>query len=262
MQIYIVDDALGAAELSAQLIMEAVVDEGARNLGFATGQTMVPVYEKLIKLVARGNVDMSRAAWRTFNLDEYVGLSGQHPGSFRYFMEHHLFQPLNLEPGQTHFLNGLAQDLEAECLRYENVLHAHPLDLQVLGLGINGHIGFNEPGTPWDSRTHRVRLSAATKSQNRDSFPGAMPQEALTMGIRSIADATRILLVAIGGHKAEAVYRAAGGAKTVDCPASALQDHPHVRLVVDRAAAQLLLSDGQSGAHAEVIHVRPAMGGG
>ncbi len=261
MQVYIAGDNLGAAELSARLIIESIVEDRARNLGFATGQTMVPIYAKVVKQVANGNLDLSCEAWRTFNLDEYVGLSGVHPSSFRYFMEQHLFRWLKLEPEQIHFLNGLAPDLERECLRYEDILHTHPLDLQVLGLGVNGHIGFNEPGTAWDSRTHRVHLSAETQAHNRDSFPGTMPQEALTMGIRSILDAARIVLVATGAHKAEAVYRATRGAKTIDCPASALQEHSNVRIVADRAAAQLLLDDGQSGANVEVIHVQPSVGG-
>lgn len=242
MQIYIVDDSQSAADLAAEHIIEAV-ETGARHLGLATGQTMVPVYRSLVERCQNRRQDLSIADWQTFNLDEYVSLAAGHVGSFHHFMQTHLFEPLGLSSSQTHLLDGMASDLTAECADYERRLAASGLDLQLLGLGINGHIGFNEPGTPWDSRTHVVSLSAETMAQNGPDFPGVMPERALTMGMESIMQARKILTVATGASKAPALLAAILGPKTPSCPASALQRHAHARFIIDREAAALLIAE-------------------
>jgi glucosamine-6-phosphate deaminase len=242
MQIFVVDDSLAAADLAAQLMVEAH-QQGARRYGLATGQTMVPVYRALVQAVHAARPAVEVSTWETFNLDEYVGIPAEHPGSFRAFMEEHLFGPLNVPRGRTHLLNGMASDLEAECEAYESLLNQGGLDYQLLGIGMNGHIGFNEPGTPWDSDTHRMRLTAETLEQNRALFPGVMPDAALTMGIGSILRAQKILVVATGPTKADAVFRAIAGPLDLACPASALQGHSRVQYVLDRLAAQKLLAD-------------------
>ena len=251
MQIHIVDDGRAAANFAAQLIVDAH-NNGGRTFGLATGQTMVPVYEALVNQVRHAQI--AADTWETFNLDEYVGIPSRHPGSFRYFMEEHLFGPLNLPRERTHLLDGMAEDLQAECARYEEALERADLDLQILGIGINGHIGFNEPGTPWDSRTHVIRLTQETLEQNGPGFPGKIPEEALTMGIQSILRACAIVVVAIGEKKAEAVRRAITGLPDVQCPASSLQTHGHVQYVIDQKAATLLLDDPEIQAHEVIQH--------
>ncbi len=252
MKVYITDDLLSAGDLSAQWIIEAH-QAGARRFGLATGQTMIPVYRALVDRIRAEPSRLDVAAWETFNLDEYVGISADHPGSFHHFMEEHLFSHINLERSRTHVLNGQAPDLEAECLRYENEIECARLEFQLLGIGMNGHIGFNEPGTPWNSRTHKVHLSEETLEQNRPSFPGEMPREALTMGIASILRAETIVVVAIGASKANAVLQAITGPPDVLCPASALQQHRSVRYVLDRAAAKGLLASREIFQQHEII---------
>lgn len=242
MQVYIADDGLRAADLTAELMIKAYHD-GARTFGLATGQTMVPVYQALVDRIRAQGLDVSRDDLETFNLDEYVGLPATHPGSFRQFMQEYLFSPLHLPSERCHLLNGMAADLNQECAHYDELLERRGLDIQLLGIGTNGHIGYNEPGTAWESRTHRMRLSHDTIAQNRDQFPGDLPEEALTMGIWSILQAKAILVVAIGASKAEAVAKAICGPLDVNLPASALQNHPDVTYLLDAKAAERLLAD-------------------
>jgi glucosamine-6-phosphate deaminase len=191
---------------------------------------------------ATGNTDWSRAS--TFNLDEFAGIDACHPGSFRTFMERHLFEGVNLRAERIHFLNGSAADLNAECDRYEAAIDAAGgIDLQLLGIGTNGHIGFNEPGDDLPVRTHRVRLMESTRRDNAmlfDNDPSRVPAEALSMGIGTILRARRIVLVATGRTKAKCIREATGGRLTTHVPASMLQVHADVELILDLEAASLI----------------------
>jgi glucosamine-6-phosphate deaminase len=211
-------------------------------LGLASGRTPVDGYAELRRLYATGNTDWSRAS--TFNLDEFAGIDSRHPGSFRTFMQRHLFEGVNLRAARIHFLNGIAIDLNAECDRYEAAIAAAGgIDLQLLGIGTNGHIGFNEPGGDLPVRTHRVRLMDSTRRDNATLFgndPSRVPAEALSMGIGTILRARRIVLVATGDKKAECIRQATSGRLTTHVPASMLQVHSDVELLLDRGAASLI----------------------
>jgi glucosamine-6-phosphate deaminase len=191
---------------------------------------------------AAGTTDWSRVS--TFNLDEFAGIDSRNPGSFRTFMERHLFDGVNLHAERIHFLNGVAADLNAECDRYEAAIAAAGgIDLQLLGIGTNGHIGFNEPGDHLPVRTHRVRLMESTRRDNAmlfDNDPSRVPAEALSMGIGTILRARRIVLVATGGKKAECIRQATSGRLTTRVPASMLQVHADVELILDPEAASLI----------------------
>ena len=208
-------------------------------LGLASGRTPVDGYAEMQRLHAAGRMDWSRAS--TFNLDEFAGISADHPGSFRTFMEEHLFNGVNLTRDRIHFLDGAAVDLDAECERYEAAIAAAGgIDLQLLGIGSNGHIGFNEPGDDLPVRTHRVTLLDSTRRDNAALFgndTNNVPAEALSMGIGTILHARRIVLVATGGKKAECIRQTVNGRITTRVPASMLQVHPGVELLLDSAAA-------------------------
>src|SRR5215471_17773938 len=208
-------------------------------LGLATGRTPIRLYHELGTLHAHGQADFSRAT--TFNLDELLGIPGDHPGSYRVFMHEHLFSRVNLPAGQIHFLDGTAQDPEAECERYESAIAAAGgIDLQILGIGTNGHIGFNEPARALQPRTHRVTLKASTRRSNAGLFQGdaaRVPTDALSMGMATILHARRIVMIATGKSKARAVERMVHGRIETRMPASFLQLHRDVELVLDRAAA-------------------------
>jgi len=211
-------------------------------LGLASGRTPVDGYAELRRLHSAGSTDWSRAS--TFNLDEFAGIDSRHPGSFRTFMEHHLFEGVNLPAERIYFLNGVAKDLNAECDRYEAAIaSAGGVDLQLLGIGTNGHIGFNEPGDDLPVRTHRVRLMESTRRDNAmlfDNDPSRVPAEALSMGIGTILRARRIILVATGDKKAECIRQATSGRLTTRVPASMLQVHADVELLLDGEAASLI----------------------
>jgi glucosamine-6-phosphate deaminase len=185
----------------------------------------------------------------TFNLDEFAGIPGDHPGSYRVFMQEHLFSRVNLPLEQIHFLNGAAADPDAECERYETaIVAAGGIDLQILGIGTNGHIGFNEPAKALAARTHRVTLRASTRRSNAGLFggdPERVPAQALSMGMATILHARRIVLIATGKSKAKCVERMVRGPIETRMPASFLQVHREVELVLDRAAASLLQAAGQ-----------------
>jgi len=208
-------------------------------LGLASGRTPVDGYAEMQRLHAAGQMDWSRAS--TFNLDEFAGIDASHPGSFRTFMDDHLFAGVNLRPERIHFLDGAAADLDAECQRYDAAIAAAGgIDLQILGIGSNGHIGFNEPGDHLPVRTHRVTLMESTRRDNAALFghdASKVPREALSMGIGTILHARRIVLVATGDKKAECIRQSINGRITTRVPASMLQVHPDVELLLDRQAA-------------------------
>jgi len=236
-------DARALAVAVSRRVSGAIRRQPRLVLGLPTGRTPLPLYDELAIRAGRGTVDFSRVT--TFNLDEFVGLTPDHPASYRAFMERHLFVRVGLPPGRAHVPDGSASDLDRECARYERaVRRAGGIDLLVLGLGLNGHIGFNEPGPALAAWTHRVRLSPQTRRANRGLFggrPGLVPREGLTMGVATILQARRILLMATGRAKAPVVRRLLRGPVTTWLPASFLHLHGRVEVLLDRAAARQLV---------------------
>jgi glucosamine-6-phosphate deaminase len=225
-------------EAAAQTIVRLLRQKPDAVLGLATGGTPVGIYEALTAAVRRREVSFARAA--SFNLDEYVGLPPDHPASYRFYMDQHLFRHIDIPPERTHIPDGCAADLERECERYERLLQAAGrIDLMLLGLGHNGHIGFNEPGRALHSKTHVAVLHPQTREANARFFrtPEEVPTKAITMGLGSIFSARTILLVVKGNDKADIVHRALTGPITTECPASLLQLHPRLVVMLDEGAA-------------------------
>ena len=242
MKLTVLDNSDDVAAALAARVASTLQTRPDAVLGLASGRTPVDGYAELRRMHAAGTTDWSRVS--TFNLDEFAGIDSRHSGSFRTFMERHLFDGVNLRGERIHFLNGVAADLNAECDRYEAAIAAAGgIDLQLLGIGTNGHIGFNEPGDHLPVRTHRVRLMESTRRDNAmlfDNDPSRVPTEALSMGIGTILRARRIVLVATGGKKAECIRQATSGRLTTHVPASMLQVHADVELILDREAASLI----------------------
>jgi glucosamine-6-phosphate deaminase len=216
-----------AARALARRIVDALAANPPLVLGLPTGRTPVGFYHELAALAARGRADFSHAT--TFNLDEFLGLPPTHPGSYRRYMESHLFGRVNVSPARVNFLDGSAPDPIAECARYEQA--------------INGHIGFNEPAADLHARTHRVRLKPETRRSNAALFGGALsevPTEALSMGMATILQARSIVLLATGRSKADCIERMLNGPITPQLPASFLQVHRDVDVLMDEAAAEKL----------------------
>jgi glucosamine-6-phosphate deaminase len=227
-----------AAVLAATALADALRQPGGLPLGLATGGTMVPVYAELVSLARSGKADLGLL--HSFNLDEYVGLPVGHPASFAAFMRQHLMSPAGIGAGQVLLPDGAAADPAAEAARYEAAIAAAGgIGLQLLGLGRNGHIGFNEPGSDFASPCRVVQLAAQTRADNAAAFPAGeeVPHRAITLGIGTILGARRVLLLATGAAKAAALARALCGPPSPDCPASALQRHPAVTVICDPAAA-------------------------
>lgn len=215
-------------------IIKEGIEKGATTFGLATGSTPEAMY----RYIVASDLDFSDKT--SINLDEYVGLSGDNEQSYRYFMNKHLF---NEKPFKDTFVpNGKAEDLEAECKRYDEVIATHPIDIQVLGIGQNGHIGFNEPGTPFDVTTQVVELTESTINANKRYFEKVedVPTHALSMGIGSIMKSKKIILMAFGATKAEAIKGMLDGEITTDLPASVLQNHQDVVVIIDEEAASKL----------------------
>jgi glucosamine-6-phosphate deaminase len=234
--------AAGVARHVADRLCSAVRARPDIVLGLPTGRTPIPIYRRLAALAKRRAVDFHRV--RTFNLDEFVGLPRAHPASYRSFMERHLFAPAGFDANAVDVLDGLAPDLEAECERYEAAIAAAGgIDIQLLGIGANGHIGFNEPGPSLSARTHRAVLRPQTRRANAIFFDGnldAVPAEALSMGVATILHARTLLLVATGRTKSRAIAGAIEGAVTTRLPASFVQLHGHAEVCIDEAAASAL----------------------
>lgn len=225
----------------AFLVMKEVLDENPNaTLGLATGSTPIGLYREMI--ADHLKTGRSYRGVRAVNLDEYVGLAPTDPQSYRYFMRKNLFDGIDIDLENTHIENGLAADEAAECARYNALLSALPRDIQLLGIGANGHVAFNEPGTPFDSETHVVQLTENTIAMNARFFESEadVPRRAFTMGIKNIMDAKRVLILAVGENKAEAVRALVEGEVTPDLPASVLQRHPDCTLIADERAAALL----------------------
>jgi glucosamine-6-phosphate deaminase len=238
MEVIIRPDADAASRLTAALIADALRANPGLVLGLATGRTMARVYAELVAAHRAGALDFSRC--RTFNLDEYVGLAADDPRSYWRYMDEHLFQRVNIDRARTHLPDGCAADLDAESRAYEAAIaQCGGIDLQVLGIGRSGHIGFNEPLSALRSRTRVKALTPATIEQNAPLFGGAdrVPRRAITIGVGTILDSRRILLLATGAEKARVVARAVEGPITAMISASALQWHPRCTVIVDEAAA-------------------------
>lgn len=242
MRIRVFDSEREAAAACAGRIARAVEARPSLVLGLPTGRTPLNVYRELVELFTRGGLDWTQV--RTFNLDEFLGVSAEDAGSFRAYMERHLFQHVNLSPAHIHFLEGAVEDAEAECARYEaRLAEAGGLDLVLLGLGSNGHLAFNEPADGLRARCHRTRLSRQTREANLMLFgddPSRVPMEALTLGMASILQSRQALLLAFGEAKAEAVRGMVEGPVSPRCPASFLQLHPDTEVWLDPAAARAL----------------------
>jgi glucosamine-6-phosphate deaminase len=230
-----------AADLVAQDILEALRQKPDLVLGLATGSTPIGVYERLVRAHREDGVDFSRV--RTFNLDEYIGLAADHPQSYRFFMRTHLFDGIEVPPENVRFPPSEVGGLNAACLAYEQaIVDAGGIDIQILGIGSNGHIGFNEPTSSLASRTRVKTLTDKTLADNARFYSDGeeQPQLATTMGIGTILDARRIVLQSFGKKKAQAVHAAVEGPISSFWPASALQLHPDVTMYVDTESASLL----------------------
>ena len=231
-------DAQAASLEAANVLASAIRQQPNIVLGLATGGTPVQMYAELIRQHGEGDLDFSRVT--TFNLDEYIGLAADHPQSYRTFMQRRLFDSVNVEAGNTHLPDGLTTD-PVQCAReYEaRIAAAGGIDLQLLGIGENGHIAFNEPHSTADSRTRVVQLTDSTIANNARFFASRdeVPRTAITMGIGTILEAKRVVLLATGSHKAEAIRRTVHGPPSDDHPASLLQTHANVTLVLDEEAA-------------------------
>ena len=241
MKIYCAKDYYGMSRKAANILSAQVILKPDSVLGLATGSSPIGIYQQLIAWYRKGDLDFR--AVKTVNLDEYVGLSPDHPQSYRYFMQSNFFDHINIPPENTNVPNGLAQDADAECRRYNQVIHSlGGIDIQLLGMGHNGHIGFNEPGQAFELETHVVDLTANTIDANARFFSSRdqVPRQALTMGIKTIMQAQRILMVVSGEDKADIVKQAFTGPVVPQVPASILQMHPNVVLVGDEAALSKL----------------------
>lgn len=229
-------------EMSAKAyeIMKSVATKGNVILGLATGSSPIGLYKNMIADCKAGNVSYKDI--KTVNLDEYVGLDDKSDQSYVYFMNHNLFNYIDIDKKNTFLPNGMADDMYAESERYTNLLKGMQQDIQVLGLGSNGHIGFNEPGTSFDSTTHVVELKESTRRDNARFFQSLdeVPTHAITMGIANIMNAKKVLMIANGENKADAVKALVEGEMNENCPASALQKHADFVLVLDEKAASKL----------------------
>lgn len=231
MKLKVVDNPQKGAELGYELIADAMNENEVKVLGLATGSTPVAMYD----LISKSDLDFTDVV--SINLDEYIGIGKDHDQSYHHFMNQNLF---NAKPFKKNYLpDGLEEDVEKECKRYDTIIEENPIDLQVLGIGGNGHIGFNEPGASFDSLTEKVALAPATVEANARFFESAddVPKFAYSMGIKSIMSAKKILLFAYGEGKQDAIKGLFEGEITEDLPASALRNHPNVIVVVDKAAA-------------------------
>ena len=233
MKTIIVKNQLEGGKVAFDLLKESLA-AGAQTLGLATGSSPTEIKKKMVES------DLDFSELYSVNLDEYVGLAPDHEQSYHAFMQEHLF---NAKPFKESFLpDGMAEDLEQAAKDYDDILSQHVTDLQILGIGSNGHIGFNEPGTSFDSQTHVVDLTCSTIEANSRFFTSRdqVPTKAISMGIASIMAAKKIILFAYGDKKADAIFKMVKGPVTEEVPASVLQHHPDVTLILDEAAAAKL----------------------
>ena len=228
-------------KIAADIVSQQLKDKPDSVLGLATGSTPLGLYAELVERNKKGEIDFSQV--KTFNLDEYKGLAKTHPQSYYYFMFKHLFSKVNIQPENINIPNGEVEDSAKECEEYEKkIKEAGGIDLQILGIGHNGHIGFNEPGTPFESTTSLIELDQRTIEANSRFFDSIdeVPRQALSMGIKTIMQARKIVLMISGKDKAEIAVKAIKGPITTEVPASVLQLHPFVTVLLDQEAASQL----------------------
>lgn len=238
--VIVVKDYQELSQKAFEVVKGVLKEKESPVLGLATGSSPLGLYQAMIDDHKKNQTDYSKVI--TFNLDEYVGLPREHQESYYMFMHHNLFDHLNIKEEHVHLPSGLG-DLEENSKAYEALMANYQIDLQLLGIGSNGHIGFNEPGTPFDSLTHVVTLKESTRKDNARFFEPLkeeVPTHAITMGIQSVLKAKKILLIASGKNKAQAIYNMLKGPVTPEHPASVLQNHPDVIVIVDKEAASLL----------------------
>ena len=241
MKIIIVKNYEEASDKAFEIMKDVIVHKPNAILGLATGSTPIGLYQRLIQDHQENKTTYKDI--QTYNLDEYYGLEPTHPQSYYYFMYHHLFKGLDIDLNNVHVPQGNS-GVEEACQAYNALLSKVDIDIQLLGLGTNGHIGFNEPGTPFDSQTHYIKLAEGTRKDNARLFFNNVledvPTHAITMGIQNIYNAKRILLVTCGKNKAPAIKALVEGEVSVDLPVSALKDHPDFTCIIDEEAASLL----------------------
>ena len=240
MKVIIVKDYEEMSLKAFEVMSEVVKNNPSAVLGLATGSTPIGLYKNMIKDHKENGTSYKNI--KTVNLDEYAGLDYSSDQSYVYFMRTNLFDHIDIDLKNTNIENGKAEDRLAECERYNNLLEEMQQDIQVLGIGSNGHIAFNEPGTPFGSVTHIVDLAESTIKDNSRMFASIdeVPRQAFTMGLKNIMNAKKILILANGANKAKAVYGLVKGTVTEDLPASVLQLHPNCVVIADEAAASLL----------------------
>ncbi|HJG96981.1 MAG TPA: glucosamine-6-phosphate deaminase [Romboutsia timonensis] len=241
MRIIVCENYEEVSKKAAQMILSQVTLKPNSVLGLATGSTPIGMYENLVKLNKNGDIDFSEV--RTFNLDEYYKLPKESDQSYHYFMYKNLFDHININPENIHIPNGMTADVDAECERYDKLIkEAGGVDIQVLGIGNNAHIGFNEPTINFEKGTHLVELEESTIEANSRFFDNIedVPKKAITMGVGSIFKSKKIMLIATGENKAEAIYNTVYGKVVPEVPASILQFHSDIVLILDKKAAKLL----------------------
>ena len=243
MNIVVVKDYNEMSYQAAQLIAEQIPKKRNSVLGLATGSTPEGMYKELINLNQENKVDFSEVI--TFNLDEYYGLSPEHPQSYCFFMRNKFFKHVNIKKENIHLLNGITKNVDKECKQYEDLIKkSGRIDLQVLGIGDNGHIGFNEPDISLNTQTHLVNLTTKTIQANSRFFNNVqeMPKQAITMGIGTIMRARKIILLANGKRKARVLEKTINSPITTKVPASVLQLHNDVTIIADQEAASKFIS--------------------
>ena len=243
MNVVVVNDYDEMSKRAASIIASQVILNPKSVLGFATGDTPIGTYKELVKIYKEGYIDFSDVV--TFNLDEYYSISKENPQSYNFYMKNYLFNHINVKDENIHMLNGMCDDIEKECTSYENLIkESGGINLQILGIGRNGHIGFNEPNANFEGVTHLVHLDKGTINANSRFFNSVeeVPTKAISMGIKTIMSVKKILLLASGIKKSEAVYHAVNGPITPKVPGSILQLHPDVTLLLDKEAAYKISS--------------------
>lgn len=241
MRVIIEEDYEAMSKKAALLVASQINLKPNAVLGLATGETPLGMYRQLIKMYRKGEIDFSEVI--TFNLDEYYRLFPDNPRSYHYYMQENFFNHINIHPGNTHLPDGMAADIDEECSRYEEMIRQNGgIDLQILGVGSNGHIGFNEPAERLNVTTHLVSLTEETIRANSRFFnsPDDVPRKAVSVGIATILKARRIILLASGRNKARAIKKTVNGYVDTKVPSSLLQTHPEVTLIIDQEAASLL----------------------
>lgn len=225
------------SKIGAELLMEELLKLERPVIGLATGSTPEGLYSEVINFHKKTNHSFENVI--SFNLDEYIGLAEEDENSYHYYMNDKLFNHINIPFNQAHVPNGMANDLDSECTRYEEAIRdSGGIDIQLLGLGVNGHIGFNEPGTSFDSRTQIIKLDKSTRNANAHFFSlgGEVPAQAISMGIKSIMDTKKVILLVSGKNKAYALKKLLAGEVTEEFPATILHEHNDVTVIADEEA--------------------------